>query len=91
MPSFLLYPKTREIATGFDRENLYFEVARVKDKLTALKRYLDLYSGGSGIVYCSTRKSVDELYRELAKIVENNNGLWCAEAEKYLLANAKAI
>ena len=54
-----------EIATGFDRENLYFEVARVKDKLTALKRYLDLYSGVSGIIYCSTRKSVDELYREL--------------------------
>ena len=54
-----------EIATGFDRENLYFEVARVKDKLTALKRYLDLYSGGSGIVYCGTRKSVDEVYSEL--------------------------
>ncbi len=31
------------------------------------------------------------LYRELAKIVENNNGLWCAEAEKYLLANAKPM
>lgn len=58
-----------EIATGFDRENLYFEVARVKDKLTALKRYLDLYSGVSGIVYCGTRKSVDEIYREL----EDNN------------------
>ncbi len=54
-----------EIATGFDRENLYFEVVKVKDKLTALKRYLDLYSGSSGIVYCSTRKNVDELYREL--------------------------
>ena len=33
----------------------------------------------------------DPLYRELATIVENNNGLWCAEAEKYLLANAKQI
>ena len=33
----------------------------------------------------------DPLYRELAKIVEANNGMWCAEAEKYLLANAKAI
>ena len=31
------------------------------------------------------------LYRELAKIVEANNGMWSAEAEKYLLANAKAI
>ena len=33
----------------------------------------------------------DPLYRELAVIVENNNGMWCAEAEKYLLANAKPI
>ncbi len=33
----------------------------------------------------------NELYRELAKIVEANNGLWSPEAEKYLLANAKAI
>lgn len=30
----------------------------------------------------------DELYRELAKIVKKNDGLWCTEAEEYLLANA---
>jgi len=33
----------------------------------------------------------DPMYKELAKIVKANNGLWCAEAEKYLLANAKSI
>ena len=33
----------------------------------------------------------DKFFAELAKIVKNNNGLWCAEAEEYLLANAKAI
>ena len=33
----------------------------------------------------------DPLYRGLAEIVEKNNGMWCAEAEKYLLANGKAI
>ncbi|MFO7153437.1 MAG: zinc-binding dehydrogenase [Caldicoprobacter oshimai] len=33
----------------------------------------------------------DPLFAELAKIVEENNGLWCAEAEKYLLAHAKPI
>lgn len=33
----------------------------------------------------------DVIFRELAKIVSENNGLWCAEAEEYLLANAKAI
>jgi len=33
----------------------------------------------------------DPLFAKLADIVENNNGLWSAEAEKYLLANAKQI
>ncbi|HHW47950.1 MAG TPA: zinc-binding dehydrogenase [Clostridiaceae bacterium] len=33
----------------------------------------------------------DPLFAKLADIVENNNGLWSAEAEKYLLANAKPI
>jgi hypothetical protein len=31
------------------------------------------------------------LYRELAKIVEEHNGLWSPEAEKYLLANAEPL
>lgn len=56
-------PKT--VVTGFDRENLYFEVVSPKDKRLALKRYLDLYSGRSGIIYCSSRKCVDELYEYL--------------------------
>lgn len=33
----------------------------------------------------------DPMFAELAKICEKANGLWCAEAEKYLLANAKSI
>jgi len=31
------------------------------------------------------------MFKKLAEIVAGNNGLWCVEAEKYLLANAKAI
>ncbi len=53
--------------TGFDRKNLYFEVVRPTDKETALRRYLDLYTGRSGIVYCSSRKKVEELYSSLSK------------------------
>jgi len=34
---------------------------------------------------------IDPLFTHLAKIVEKNNGLWSAEAEKYLLKNAKSI
>ena len=33
----------------------------------------------------------DPMFAKLAEIVEGNNGLWCEEAEKYLLANAKPI
>ena len=33
----------------------------------------------------------DPLMASLAEIIEKNNGLWCAEAEKFLLENAKPI
>ncbi|MBR1866995.1 MAG: zinc-binding dehydrogenase [Clostridia bacterium] len=33
----------------------------------------------------------DELFKELAKICKKNQGLWCAEAEEYLLAHAPKI
>ncbi len=33
----------------------------------------------------------DPMCAKLAEIVEANNGLWCGEAEKYLLAHAKSI
>ncbi len=54
------------LVTSFDRKNLYFEAVKPKDKRVALKRYLDLYTGKSGIIYCSSRKCVDELYEYLS-------------------------
>lgn len=48
--------------TGFDRENLYFEVQRVKDKKGKIQSYLEAHREDSGIIYCATRKGVDELY-----------------------------
>lgn len=35
------------------------------------------------------RGKTDPLFAKLAEIVESNNGLWCPEAEKYILENAK--
>lgn len=35
--------------------------------------------------------SEDPMLQELGKIVHDHNGLWCAEAEHYLLAHAKVI
>lgn len=49
------------ITTGFNRENLYFGVEHPRDKMTALARLLKKYKDRSGIVYCSTRKGVEEV------------------------------
>lgn len=49
------------VTTGFDRPNLYFEVMKPKDKFAALTSYLALNRGKSGIIYCATRKLVEEV------------------------------
>ena len=33
----------------------------------------------------------DPMFRELHRLCEANNGLWCVEAEQYLLAHAPKI
>ncbi|MEY8386071.1 DNA helicase RecQ [Oscillospiraceae bacterium 38-13] len=53
------------VTTGFDRPNLFFEVVRAKDKDRWLSRFLMERPGQSGIVYCSTRKTVDAVYASL--------------------------
>ncbi len=50
------------VVTGFDRENLYFEVRDTKDKLSFVESYLGANSEKSGIIYCSTRKTVEQLF-----------------------------
>ncbi len=49
------------VATGFDRKNLYFEVKHPKDKMSALLDILKKHVHKSGIIYCSTRKNVEEV------------------------------
>jgi ATP-dependent DNA helicase RecQ len=49
------------INTGFDRPNLYFEVQKPKDKKSALLECLEKRKNSSGIIYCSTRKAVEEV------------------------------
>ncbi len=53
------------MTTGFDRKNLYFAVERPYDKTDYILQYVRRYPEKSGIVYCNTRKSVDELCEEL--------------------------
>lgn len=53
------------VTTGFDRPNLFFDVARPKDKGAYLRQFLSERPGASGIVYCATRKKVDSVCRDL--------------------------
>lgn len=53
------------ITTGFDRPNLYFEVAHPKSKDTYLRAFLFGKPGQSGIVYCATRKAAESVCDKL--------------------------
>lgn len=57
------------MTTGFDRPNLKFEVLRPKKKFEQLLEILDKHTNDSGIIYCATRKIVEELGDKL-----NDNG-----------------
>ena len=49
------------VTTGFDRENLYFEVRQPSGKRAALLELVRSRPGKCGIVYCATRKTVEEV------------------------------
>ena len=49
-----------DITTGFDRPNLFFSVIRPQQKPKELLRLLEQRREKAGIVYCSTRKQVEE-------------------------------
>ena len=55
------------VTTGFDRPNLFFEVRREGDRDLALMRFLNEHKGKSGVVYCGTRKAVEEVTAMLVK------------------------
>jgi ATP-dependent DNA helicase RecQ len=50
------------VITGFDRPNLYFEIQKPSNKKAALLEYLEPRKNSSGIIYCATRKAVEELH-----------------------------
>ena len=53
------------VVTGFDRPNLRFEVQRPKQKLLALIDLVQQRRDKAGIVYCATRKAVEEVCENL--------------------------
>lgn len=53
------------VVTGYDRKNLYFSVKKPKDKMEELLSCLKRNKDRSGIIYCNTRKNVEEVYAAL--------------------------
>ena len=49
------------LVTGFDRPNLYFEVQHPRHKDFALLQAVQAQGERSGIVYCATRKAVEQV------------------------------
>lgn len=57
------------VKTGFDRSNLYFETKTAENKNKDLLELVKRHKNESGIIYCLTRKNVEEICKFL-----NNNG-----------------
>lgn len=55
------------LTTGFDRKNLFFSVQKPGNKYSVVKNYLDTHPGKSGIIYCLTRKLVEEVCERLCE------------------------
>ncbi|PNV62097.1 DNA helicase RecQ [Clostridium sp. chh4-2] len=49
------------VTTGYDRPNLFLGVQAPKDKYAALKNFVETHPDQCGIVYCLTRKLVEEV------------------------------
>ncbi len=55
------------LVTGFDRENLFFDVRNGKNRDEKLWQYLQNHLDESGIIYCATRKNVEKVYEYLER------------------------
>ncbi len=53
------------LVTGFDRENLSFEVEKPEQKFSFLTSFLKENYTSGGIIYCSTRKTVESVCSKL--------------------------
>ena len=56
------------LITGFDRKNLYFGVETPKRKDAFLVDYVKEHKGESGIIYCATRKNVEQVHELLCRM-----------------------
>lgn len=55
------------VTTGYDRPNLYLGVQSPKDKYATMRNFIECHPGQFGIVYCATRKLVEEICERLER------------------------
>lgn len=65
--STLGFSRANEFVASFNRENLYIEVAQKTDALRQALRFLERFPDRSGIIYCFSRRQVDELAADLQR------------------------
>lgn len=74
------------VSTGYDRSNLFYSVQTPKDKYDFVRNYLRENADQSGVIYCNTRKLVEEvcerLTREGIAVTRYHAGLGDAERQK---------
>ena len=56
------------LTTGFDRKNLKFSVENPSDKFEFFENYLESHKNEAGIIYCLTRKNVDNVFDKLSDL-----------------------
>lgn len=56
------------VTTGFDRKNLSFSVEKPKNKFKAVKEYVEDHEDKSGIIYCLSRKNVEDVCQQLCDL-----------------------
>jgi ATP-dependent DNA helicase RecQ len=62
----LKFSSANEFIASFNRENLYIEVVRKRDPIGQTIQILERHKDQSGIIYCFSRRQVDELAAYLA-------------------------
>ncbi len=61
------FSHNNEFVASFNRENLYIEVAPKTNPLAQTIRFAERFKDQSGIIYCFSRRQVDELAADLAR------------------------
>ncbi|VAX28139.1 ATP-dependent DNA helicase RecQ [hydrothermal vent metagenome] len=56
---------SKKFVASFNRKNLYLQIIPKFDPLSQTVEFLEKYPNQSGIIYCFSRRQVDELYEEL--------------------------